>query len=96
MVVDLVMLSKILAPGKVLAPEKVLLSARRVVEAVESVGVAQPKAPEEHCTKEPPVQVERPKPLMLVPKRLVVEAVVLKRLVEVALVVVERVMLSKM
>lgn len=40
--------------------------------------------------------MERPKPLILVPKRLVVEAVVAKKLVEVAWVVVERVMLSKM
>ena len=68
--------------SKMLAPVKVLLLARRVDEAVESV--AQPKIPEAQVRKEPPWQVAREKPLILVPKRLVVEAVVAKRFVVVA------------
>jgi hypothetical protein len=35
---------------------------------------AQPKAPPDHCKAFEPVQLERPKPLIEVPKRLVVEA----------------------
>ena len=46
--------------------------------------VSQPKIPPVQVTKEPEAQVERPKPLMFVPQRLVVEAVVAKRLVVVA------------
>jgi hypothetical protein len=45
---------------------------------------AQPKTPPVQVRKLPEAQVERPKPLMLVPQRLVVEAVVAKRLVVVA------------
>jgi hypothetical protein len=41
--------------------------------------VAQPKIPEAHVRKEPAWQVVREKPLIRVPKRLVVEAVVEKR-----------------
>ena len=50
------------------------------------VWATQPKEPPVHWRKEVPVQVPRPKPLIEVPKRLVVLAVVLKKLVEVALV----------
>ena len=46
--------------------------------------VSQPKIPPVQVTKDPEAQVVRPKPLMEVPKRLVVEAVVEKKLVEVA------------
>ena len=46
--------------------------------------VSQPKTPPVQVTNEPEAQVERPKPLMLVPKRLVVEAVVANKLVVVA------------
>ena len=76
---------RVISP-KTLEPEKVLLFERRVEEAVESV--AQPKRLEDQVRKEPAWQVTRPKPPTLVPKRLVVEAVVEKKLVEVALVVV--------
>ena len=47
--------------------------------------VSQPKIPPVQVTKEPEAQVVRPKPWMLVPERLVVDAVVAKRLVVVAL-----------
>jgi hypothetical protein len=46
--------------------------------------VSQPKIPPVQVTKDPEAQVERPKPEMFVPKRLVVEAVVAKREVVVA------------
>jgi hypothetical protein len=52
------------------------------VEVLSSV--SQPKIPPVQVTKDPEAQVVRPKPLILVPKRLVVEAVVAKRLVVVA------------
>ncbi len=55
----------------------------------EPEGVKQPNAPPLHCKALPPEQVLRPNPLIEVPKKLVVLAVVLKKLVEVALVVVE-------
>ena len=51
--------------------------------------VAQPNAPVDHWMKLDPVQVVKPNPLILVPKRLVLLAVVVKSEVEVALVVVE-------
>jgi hypothetical protein len=60
-----------------------------VDEAVRSVGVSQPKIPPVQVTKSPEVQVTRPKPFTLVPKRLVELAVVEKRLVVVAEVEVE-------
>ncbi len=46
--------------------------------------MSQPNTPPVHVRKEPEAQVPRPKPLMFVPKRLVVEAVVEKKDVEVA------------
>ena len=46
--------------------------------------VSQPKMPPVQVTKDPEAQVVRLKPLILVPKRLVVDAVVAKRLVVVA------------
>jgi hypothetical protein len=69
---------------KVLFPVKALLSARRVEEA--AVRVEQPNWPEPLKVKafEAVLHVERP-----APKKFVVDAVVVKRLVEVALVVVE-------
>jgi hypothetical protein len=69
---------------KVFKPEKPLLSVRRVDEA-KPERVTQESAPPLQCKLWLlPVQVVRPKPLMLVPKRLVEEAVVAKKLVEVA------------
>ncbi len=47
--------------------------------------VSQPKIPPVQVTKEPEAQVVRPKPLILVPERLVVLAVVANKLVVVAL-----------
>ena len=46
--------------------------------------VSQPKIPPVQVMNDPEAQVLRPKPLMFVPKRLVVEAVVAKRFVVVA------------
>ena len=57
--------------------------------APELSSVSQPKMPPVQVTKEPEAQVERPKPEMLVPQRLVVLAVVAKKLVVVAEVEVE-------
>jgi len=51
--------------------------------------VSQPKIPPVQVTKDPEAQVVRPKPEILVPVRLVVLAVVAKKLVEVAEVEVE-------
>jgi hypothetical protein len=51
--------------------------------------VSQPKIPPVQVTNDPEAQVVRPKPVILVPERLVVEAVVAKRLVVVALLDVE-------
>ena len=51
--------------------------------------VSQPKMPLVQVTKDPEAQVERPKPEILVPVRLVVEALVAKKLVVVAEVEVE-------
>ena len=50
----------------------------------EPAGVLQPKEPPDHWRKSPPLQVARPNPFITVPKRLVVEALVAKKLVEVA------------
>lgn len=62
---------------KVLFPLKVLLSPRRVVEAVLSVMVLQPKTPEAQVTAfDALLQLLNPKPFIFVPNRLVVEAVV--------------------
>lgn len=46
--------------------------------------VSQPKMPPVQVTKEPEAQVARPKPLIFVPQRLVVLAVVANKLVVVA------------
>ena len=82
-VVDLVIELKILLPVKTLAPLKVLLSARRVEEAV--LSVPQENFPADQVIfPEVALQVER-----LAPKKLVVLAVVVKRLVVVAEVEVE-------
>jgi hypothetical protein len=69
---------------KTLPPEKVLLSARRVDEAAVTV-LLQPKLPLDQVRAlEAVLQVRSPKPFTVVPKKLVVEAVVAKRLVVVA------------
>ncbi len=73
-----VALVKVTLPVKALIPVQVLLLARRVDEAVESV--PQITWPEELVSRVSQAPVAK--------KRLVVEAVVAKKLVEVALVVV--------
>ena len=78
---------------KMLAPVKVLESVSKVEEAVESV--AQTKLPPVQVSLLVPVQVLKPKPLIAAPKRLVVEAVVEKKLVEVALPETKRLPLTE-
>ncbi len=73
-----VALVKVTLPVKALIPVQVLLLARSVDEAVESV-------PQTICPEE---LVSRVSQAPVAKKRLVVEAVVAKKLVEVALVVV--------
>jgi hypothetical protein len=90
-VVALVVVERVtsLRSVKVLSPLKPLLSVRRVDEA-KPERVTQESDPPLQCKLWLlPVQVVRPKPLMSVPKRCVVEALVAKKLVVVAEVEVE-------